>query len=119
MVNNNFNIKEKLKKVVAKQGGQFKYQRLDNTNKKKKKMAEVKKRPLFKTVLNIIHRFIVVLLRFVFKHIIYPGKGQTVPPIRNLLLLEPASVLAMKIRTRKLTSVEVMKAFIERIEVNF
>lgn len=41
------------------------------------------------------------------------------PPIKNLLLLESATALAMKIRTRKITSLEVMKAFIERIqEVN-
>lgn len=112
MVNDTINVKQKLKKFVAKQGGQFKYHRIEN----KKKMADIKRRGIAKTIANIIHRFVVLFLRFVFKNIIYNGKGQTVPPIENLLLLEPASTLAMKIRTRKVTSVEVMKAFIERIE---
>lgn len=114
MVNDNINIKQKLKKIVAKQANQFKYQRFD---RKKKNMAEIRRRPFFKTIINIIHRFVVLFLRFVFKNIIYGEKGQSVPPIKNLLLLEPASTLAMKIRTKKITSVEVMQAFIERIEV--
>jgi fatty acid amide hydrolase 2 len=48
---------------------------------------------------------------------VYGEKGDKVPPVKNLLLLDPATVLAMKIRTRKVTSVEVVKAFIERIQV--
>ncbi|KAL7034055.1 hypothetical protein ACKWTF_007831 [Chironomus riparius] len=79
-------------------------------------MAEIRRRPFFKTILNIVHRFVVLILRFIFKNIIYGEKGQSVPPIKNLLLLEPATTLAMKIRTKKITSVEVMQAFIERIE---
>lgn len=118
MVNETLNIKHKLKKLVSKQGSPFKYQRLETTKKNKKKMTELKPRPLWKTIVNIVHRFLVLILRFVFKNMIYPGKGQTVPPIKNLLLLEPATTLAMKIRTKKVTSVEVVKAFIERIEVS-
>jgi len=38
------------------------------------------------------------------------------PPITNLLLLESASSLALKIRTQKVTSEEVVQAFINRIE---
>ncbi|KAG5681221.1 hypothetical protein PVAND_010675 [Polypedilum vanderplanki] len=70
-------------------------------------------------ILNSIHRFLTLVARFIFKYLIYGEKGKIVPPIKNLLLLEPASVLAMKIRTQKVTSVEVVRAFIERIkEVN-
>lgn len=61
-----------------------------------------KKPTLAKNIANLFQRFIVVLLRFIFKNIIY-GKGQSMPPIKNLLLLEPASVLAMKIRTKKVS----------------
>lgn len=112
----NDTLKHKLKKIIFKQTSQIKYQRLCKTTKMK--MGVLKPRPLWKTILNIVHRFVLLLLRFVFKNIIYPGKGQTVPPIKNLLLLEPATTLAMKIRTGKISSVEVVKAFIERIEVS-
>ncbi|XP_065155525.1 fatty-acid amide hydrolase 2 isoform X1 [Atheta coriaria] len=53
--------------------------------------------------------------RFLFKWI-YRSKGAAMPPIKNLVLLESATSIAKKIRTRKLTSVEVMKAFVARIE---
>ena len=38
-----------------------------------------------------------------------------IPPITNVLLLDSASVLASKIRQKKVTSVEVVEAFIDRI----
>ncbi|KAF2354022.1 Amidase signature domain [Trinorchestia longiramus] len=45
--------------------------------------------------------------------------GKILPPIRNLLLLESATSLSAKIRDRKVTSREVVAAFIERIkEIN-
>lgn len=49
----------------------------------------------------------------------YNGKAQRVPPVNNDLLLLSASELAHKIRTKKVSSVEVVTAFIERAkEVN-
>ena len=75
-----------------------------------------KQRPIFKTFADLLQRLICIVARFVFKKI-YGEKGEKVPPVENLLLLDPASVLAMKIRTRKVTSVDVVKAFIERIKV--
>lgn len=47
---------------------------------------------------------------------IYRGPGEKVPPIDNLLLLDSATTLAHKIRTRKVTSVEVVQSFIHRIK---
>lgn len=76
-----------------------------------------KQRPFYKTVADLIHRFLCIISRFIFRKI-YGEKGEKVPPVKNLLLLDPATVLAMKIRTRKVTSVEVVKAFIERIKVS-
>lgn len=73
---------------------------------------------LVKTVLNVGHKFLVLLVRW-FLRTVYGEHGQKMPPIRNLILMESASSLALKIRTRKLTSVEVMQAFIERCkEIN-
>ncbi|KAB7495295.1 Fatty-acid amide hydrolase 2 [Armadillidium nasatum] len=46
-------------------------------------------------------------------------KSNTLPPISNLLLIEPAISLAQKIRSGKVTSEEVVKSFIARIrEIN-
>uniref|UniRef100_A0A1Q3FKY0 Putative amidase n=2 Tax=Culex tarsalis TaxID=7177 RepID=A0A1Q3FKY0_CULTA len=77
-----------------------------------------KPQPLLVTALNVAHKFLVLIVRW-FLRTIYGEHGQKVPPIRNLILMESATSLATKIRTRKLTSVEVMEAFIERCkEVN-
>lgn len=77
-----------------------------------------KQRSFIKTFADLLQRFICIVARFIFKKIIYGEKGQKVPPVENLILLDPASILAMKVRTRKVTSVEVVKAFIERIKVS-
>ncbi|KAK3856450.1 hypothetical protein Pcinc_037230 [Petrolisthes cinctipes] len=52
--------------------------------------------------------------------LMYRGDPHTpLPPITNLILLESATSLATKIRTKKLTSEEVVKSFIARIkEIN-
>lgn len=51
--------------------------------------------------------------------VVYRGPGESLPPINNLILLDSASALAEKIRSRKLTSVEVVQSFINRIkEIN-
>ncbi|XP_055631714.1 fatty-acid amide hydrolase 2 [Toxorhynchites rutilus septentrionalis] len=77
-----------------------------------------KQRSLLKTIINVGHKFVVLLVRWLLRTI-YGEKGKKMPPIRNLILMESASSLALKIRTRKLTSVEVMETFIERCkEVN-
>lgn len=70
------------------------------------------------TFCRILHSFIEVIMRFLLK-LVYGGPGERMPPIKNLLLLESASSLALKIRTGKITSLEVINSFIERIdEVN-
>ncbi|XP_066968821.1 fatty-acid amide hydrolase 2 isoform X1 [Macrobrachium rosenbergii] len=60
-----------------------------------------------------------IISRLVF-WIVYRGNQHTpLPPITNLILLDSASTLAVKIRTRKLTSEEVVRSFIARInEIN-
>ncbi|XP_063244064.1 fatty-acid amide hydrolase 2-A isoform X2 [Bacillus rossius redtenbacheri] len=51
--------------------------------------------------------------------IFYHGSGEQMPPIKDLLLLDTATALALKIRSQKVTSVQVMEVFISRIkEIN-
>ncbi|XP_053688520.1 fatty-acid amide hydrolase 2-A [Sabethes cyaneus] len=78
-------------------------------------MDKKKPQSLTKTVVNVFHKFLVLLVRWFLK-LIYGEHGPKMPPIRNLILMESATSLALKIRTRKLTSVEVMEAFIARCE---
>lgn len=127
-------VKDRLKSFVRKRKHQYNYRRLEMD-----KDGAPKKRSFVKVFANILQRFIVVIARFLFKNVFYSERGQSMPPIKNLLLLEPATVLAMKIRTKKvitdvysllrlltlnslsyqITSVEVLKTFIERVqEVN-
>ena len=53
---------------------------------------------------------------------IYEGDrtaGPKVPPVRDVLLLDPAHVLADKIRTKRVTSVQILDVYFKRIsEVN-
>lgn len=113
MVIENIHIKEKFKNFIRNR--QFQYQRFDKKIKMDVKQPN-KLRQFLKAIVNIIHRFVCLIGRFIFKKV-YGEKGEKVPPVKNLLLLDPASVLALKIRTKKVTSVEVVKAFIERIQV--
>ena len=96
MIKSNKKIKEKLKNFVRNQKNHFKYKNLEMEND-----APVKQRSFGKMVANLFQRLLSVFIRFLFKYAIYGEKGQSMPPIKNLLLLEPASVLAMKIRTKK------------------
>ncbi|XP_058837567.1 fatty-acid amide hydrolase 2-A-like [Topomyia yanbarensis] len=74
--------------------------------------------PLKERIVNIVHKFLLLLTRWILRFI-YGEHGQKVSPIRNEILLESASSLALKIRTKKLTSVSVMEAFIARCkEIN-
>lgn len=52
------------------------------------------------TFCRILHSFIEVIMRFLLK-LVYGGPGERMPPIKNLLLLESASSLALKIRSGK------------------
>lgn len=107
-------IKERVKNFIRNRKHQLQYKRFDN---KSKKMQDNKS--IWTTIVSLIHRFICLVARFIFQNIIYREPGQKVPPVKNLLLLDTASTLALKIRTRKVTSVEVVEAFIERIKVSF
>ncbi|XP_037954495.1 fatty-acid amide hydrolase 2-A-like [Teleopsis dalmanni] len=85
-----------------------------------KKVLKKTPKPQSKGVLigNIIFGLFTKLIRLVFQ-LIYGVKGEIMPPIRDPILLESATSLARKIRKQKLTSVQVLDAFIARInEVN-
>lgn len=64
------------------------------------KMDPQRKKTLAKTIVNVIQRFISVVARFIFM-LMHGEHGKVQPPIRNLILLESATSLAHKIRTRK------------------
>lgn len=69
--------------------------------------------------LRIFRMFLEVLSRIIFAVLYRASPHKQLPPITNLLLLEPASALAAKIRDGKVTSEEVVLAFIRRIkEIN-
>ena len=61
----------------------------------------------------------IICQRFVFRTVevfsnvlfwvVYHGSGEKMPPIQNLLLLDTATAIAHKIRTRKVTSREVVE----------
>ncbi|KAG4070040.1 hypothetical protein HA402_013700 [Bradysia odoriphaga] len=70
-----------------------------------------------KQFINSLHYAVVTFVRILLTAIY--GKGQSVKPVTNALLKEPATTLARKIRQKQVTSVEVLEAFISRIaEVN-
>ncbi|KAK5641912.1 hypothetical protein RI129_010459 [Pyrocoelia pectoralis] len=68
-----------------------------------------------KKIINAIHSFVELLARFFFK-LIYGGRGQKMPPVKEPLLLESATSVAYKIRTKRVSSVQVLNLFIQRIE---
>uniref|UniRef100_A0A1B0CV01 Amidase domain-containing protein n=1 Tax=Lutzomyia longipalpis TaxID=7200 RepID=A0A1B0CV01_LUTLO len=73
---------------------------------------------ILKVTGNLIHRFIVILVRGIMRFL-FGAKGQSMPPIKDLTLLESATSLARKIRTRKIKSIDVIQSFIDRInEIN-
>src|SRR5690349_23761482 len=96
MIVSNKTVKERVKNYVKKRKDQFRYKKLAMDTD-----GAPKKRSLAKVFANILQRFIVLIARFLFKNVFYSEKGQSMPSIKNLLLLEPATVLAMKIRTKK------------------
>ncbi|CAG9864822.1 unnamed protein product [Phyllotreta striolata] len=71
-----------------------------------------------KAAIRIVHGVVEMIFHWLFG-LVYGGKQKTMPPIKDLLLLESATSLARKIRTGKVTSVQVLQSFIDRInEVN-
>lgn len=118
MIIENIRIKERVKNFIRnRKHQQFHYKRFDK--KSKKKMSDNKQKTVLLTIVHLIHRFLCIVARFIYQNIIYREPGNRVPPVKNLLLLDSATTLALKIRTRKVTSVEVVEAFIERIKVSF
>jgi hypothetical protein len=117
MIIENTRIKERVKKFIHNRKNQIQYKRFDK--KSKNKMSDNKQKSFLMTIAHLIHRFLCIVARFIFQNIIYREPGQKVPPVKNLLLLDSASALALKIRTKKVTSVEVVQAFIDRIKVSF
>lgn len=78
-----------------------------------------------KTVIGIIFRIMDIFFKIfqfftqIWVRFYYRKPGKSVPPISNCLLLDSATTLALKIRNREVTSVEVVQAFINRIkEIN-
>lgn len=65
--------------------------------------------------LNFLHRFVMLSVRFILTKV-YGEHGASMPSIDDLILLESATALAEKIRTRKLSAVSVMNSFIRRIK---
>ncbi|XP_044739215.1 fatty-acid amide hydrolase 2 [Chrysoperla carnea] len=82
-------------------------------NNQKKNESKVKK--FKKTVIRVIHGIIEFVIRGLL-HLIYRGPGESMPPIKDLILLESATSLAYKIRTKKLKSSDVVESFITRIQ---
>ncbi|XP_071538036.1 fatty-acid amide hydrolase 2 isoform X3 [Panulirus ornatus] len=70
-------------------------------------------------ILRSVRLLFEMLSCLIFGIMYYGNPHSPLPPITNLILLESATALATKIRTRKLTSEEVVKSFIARIkEIN-
>uniref|UniRef100_A0A182ITX2 Amidase domain-containing protein n=1 Tax=Anopheles atroparvus TaxID=41427 RepID=A0A182ITX2_ANOAO len=115
-------LKHKAKDVLRTLGacgaGELSHSRQMEAQTKQNLQERRKARSLVKTVINVAHKFLVLLVRWLSRSI-YGEHGKRMPPITNLILMESATSLAAKIRTRKLTSVEVTQAFIDRCkEIN-
>lgn len=96
---NTSGVKQKFKNILASRRSQIKYKKFDMN------VQEPKKRSFAKTVANLFQRCLEVFIRFLFRYVFYSEKGESMPSIKNLLLLEPATVLAMKIRTKKVSEI--------------
>ncbi|UJR29943.1 hypothetical protein I4U23_017490 [Adineta vaga] len=66
-------------------------------------------------ILWIIRSFLSIWIHLGFR-IIYGNQKSKLPPIKNQLLLQPATVIAKRIRERQVTSYEVIRAYIDRIK---
>ncbi|KAJ6628996.1 Fatty-acid amide hydrolase 2 [Pseudolycoriella hygida] len=69
--------------------------------------------------LNLLHKYLCIFVSFVLDQIYGEKPRQSMPPINDITLNEPATTIAEKIRTKQITSRQVVLTFIERIkEVN-
>ncbi|XP_074644786.1 fatty-acid amide hydrolase 2-A-like isoform X2 [Tubulanus polymorphus] len=66
-------------------------------------------------IVTAVGRVVSAILNLIF-YLIYERQRSRVPPITNDILLQSATSLAKKIRTRELTSEQVVQAFIDRVE---
>ncbi|CAH0725761.1 unnamed protein product, partial [Brenthis ino] len=78
--------------------------------------TEIKDRPIpFKIhVLSAIRTFLDVITSIFFM-LIYGNKGKTIPPIKDDILKQPAIEVARKIRTKQISSEDVVQICIQRI----
>ncbi|XP_032677747.1 fatty-acid amide hydrolase 2-B isoform X2 [Odontomachus brunneus] len=68
-------------------------------------------------ILSVFHRLFELIARGIFLFVAYVrGPAKVQPPIKDLTLLHSASTLALKIRTKQLTSEDVVSSYIERIK---
>ncbi|CAG2068983.1 unnamed protein product [Timema podura] len=63
-------------------------------------MASTTVKNVTRVLMRLSHRFIEMVVRCLLQ-LIYRSPGEQLPPIQDLLLLDSASALAYKIRTRK------------------
>ena len=108
-----------IKKFLRKSSGSFSYKRkMESSSSKKESLNEssggekMSTRPMAashqstaKVVFSLLHRFMVLCVRFVLVKI-RGVHGPAMAPIRDLILLESATSLAYKIRTRKVCSMK-------------
>ncbi|CAF3122714.1 unnamed protein product [Rotaria sp. Silwood2] len=67
-------------------------------------------------ILWIIRSFLSIWIRLGFR-LIYGNQKFKLPPITNQILLQPATVIAKRIRQRQVTVYEVVRAYVDRIKV--
>ncbi|XP_055317975.1 fatty-acid amide hydrolase 2 [Sitodiplosis mosellana] len=80
-----------------------------------KESADLQKPSIVIVALNLLHRFLCLCVRFVVVQV-HGEHGPSMAPIDDLLLLESATSIAEKIRTKKITSTQVLNTFIARIK---
>lgn len=71
-------------------------------------------RSMRRTFFMICRRVLDLFLHFTFRTLHF-GRKEELPPIDDLLLLQPATSLAAKIRKKQLSSVDLVKAYMARI----
>lgn len=73
--------------------------------------------PFIWRILILLHRYLCVFLRLVMVKF-YDERGQSMPPIDDRLLLEPATSIAEKIRTKQVNKL-VKRQNVHLIVINF
>ncbi|XP_055372681.1 fatty-acid amide hydrolase 2-A-like [Condylostylus longicornis] len=69
---------------------------------------------IFEKTARVAYHIFLIFVRFCLSKIY--GKGQQISSIKNELLMESATLLAQKIRNKQLKSIDVVNAYISRIE---